>query len=112
MNLRAFPLLAVVVLSAVGKIWTWWGIAIMAACLVGGLLAAVAAKQRGYTVTGAGELEEEDDAVLGYFCVTVPAFAAAILGSILWDGWGAAIAGVGAALVLSIVYGVAKERMA
>jgi hypothetical protein len=112
MNLRAFPLLAVVVLSAVGKIWTWWGIAIMAACLVGGLLAAVAAQQRGYTVTGSGEVEEEDDAVLGYFCVTVPAFAAAIIGSVIWAGWGAAIGGVGAALVLSFAYAAVSERMA
>ena len=78
----------------------------------GGLLAAVAAQQRGYTVTGAGEVEEEDDAVLGYFCVTVPAFAAAIIGSVIWDGWGAAIGGVGAALVLSFAYAAVSERMA
>lgn len=112
MNLRAFPLLSVVVLSAIGKIWTWWGIAIMAACLIAGLLAALAAKERGFTVNEVGELEEEDDAVLGYFCVTLPAFVAAVIGSVIWGGWGAAIGGIGVALIASIAFAAVTERAA
>jgi phosphatidylglycerophosphate synthase len=120
MNLRAFPLLAVVVLSATGKIWTWWGIAIMVLCLVGGSVAALAAQKRGraYVESLGGpemlsteeEISEgqERDAVLGYVFITLPAFGAAIGGSLI-SWWAALAAGVVAAYVCSALFSVVVQ---
>jgi hypothetical protein len=100
MNLQALPLLAVVVLSFTNRVGTWWGIAIMAACLVLGFIHVLALPDEPES-----EWEREDrpysGSVLSFFVVTLPAFGAALAGHLVHHGWGALIGGVGVAFVCS-----------
>ena len=109
MNLQAFPLLAVVILSFTNRVGTWWGIAIMAACLALGFIHVVALPDEPES-----EWEREDrpysGSVRSFFVVTLPAFGAALAGHFVQRGWGALIGGVGVAFACSALSALTFDR--
>lgn len=111
MNVTAFPLTAIVVLSFVDRLETWWGIAIAAAMLPVALLASILRDD--YAARGTYGDPQDDGNVLGFFCVTLPACAAAVGGHFVRHGWGALVAGVAvAALAAAALTYVASRRRA
>jgi hypothetical protein len=98
--MRALPVFGAIVLSFLDKLTAWWGVSLLALAVVLSFIAYLSAA------------DEEGDVgkAIPFLVISLPAFAAAVLGHFISQGWGALIGGLSVALIMSAVFAVIVTR--